>query len=157
MPKAEGNTQMTLQHETSCPFQFHPRGICYKGGEAYFKPFLPSFLKPPHPGPQLCPIQAAKIRCYLKQSGLKTSKNLHFFLKAKLSLFMHLQEAYCLFFETVIFSLTLNVHNRDQDKAVKFNSASNFICSKYIKRSRVSSRFWRKSSLTTISLYFCVC
>lgn len=76
MPKAEGNTQMTLQHETSCPFQFHPKGICYKGGEAYFKPFLPSFLKPPHPGPQLCPLQAAKIRCYLEQSGLKTSKEL---------------------------------------------------------------------------------
>lgn len=141
MPKAEGNTQMTPQHETSCPFQFHPRGICYKGGEAYFEPFLPSFLKLPHPGPQLRPIQAAKIRCYLKQSILKTSKGLAVLSQGK-AFIVHVPVAsFCLFYWTRNFSLTLNACHWDQDKAVKFNFASNFICLKYIKRGRLSSRF----------------
>lgn len=58
------------------PFPIPPRGICYKGGEAYFEPFLPSFLKPPHPGPQPYPIEAIKIRHCLKQTTSNTSKEL---------------------------------------------------------------------------------
>lgn len=58
------------------PFPIPPERHTLQRGEAYFKTFLPSFLKPPHPGPQLCPIEAAKIRYYLKQSCLKTSKEL---------------------------------------------------------------------------------
>lgn len=68
---------MTLQHETSCPFQFHPEAYATKGERPVLSPsFLPSFLKPPHPGPQPYPIEATKIRRYLKQPTSNTSKEL---------------------------------------------------------------------------------
>lgn len=60
------------------PFPIPPERHMLQRGQACFKPFLPSFQKPPHPGPQLSPTEAAKIRCYLKQSCLKTSKEFVF-------------------------------------------------------------------------------
>lgn len=122
------------------PFPIPPERHMLQRGRGLFRA-LPSFLKLPHPGPQLRPIQAAKIRCYLKQSILKTSKGLAVLSQGK-AFIVHVPVAsFCLFYWTRNFSLTLNACHWDQDKAVKFNFASNFIRLKYIKRGRLSSRF----------------